>query len=60
MNTEFWLESPKGRGRSEDVDVDVRTILKYVLRSSNERAVPGCCEHGNEPSGSIGVQKFLV
>jgi hypothetical protein len=31
MHTKFWLESLKGRDRSEDLDVDERIILKWVL-----------------------------
>jgi hypothetical protein len=26
---------------------------------SGEGPVPGCCEHGNEPSGSIKTREFL-
>jgi hypothetical protein len=37
MYTKFWLESLKGRDRSEDLHVDGRIILKLIFRKSGER-----------------------
>jgi hypothetical protein len=31
MYTKFWMESLKGRDHSEDLSVDGRIILKWVL-----------------------------
>jgi len=29
-NTKFWSETPKRRGQSEDIDVDVMIILEWM------------------------------
>jgi hypothetical protein len=34
MRTKFWLEILKGRDHSEDLDVDERIILKWILGKS--------------------------
>jgi hypothetical protein len=33
VRTQFWLENLEGRGHSDDVGVDGRTILKWILRT---------------------------
>jgi hypothetical protein len=50
----------------EDQDVDVRIILKCVFKKWNGEEWTGliwlsigCCECGNEPSGSIKCGEFL-
>jgi hypothetical protein len=30
--TNFWLENLKGRDHSEDIDIDGRVILRWILR----------------------------
>jgi len=56
------------KDRFEDLDVDGRIITKWTLNTWNGNmwARPlrigkreGCCEHGNEPSGSKKCSKFL-
>jgi len=32
MHTKFWLENLKGRDHSEDLDVDGRVILQWILQ----------------------------
>jgi hypothetical protein len=41
MHTKFWLGSPKERDHSEDLDIDKRTVIKWVLRKSDERLWTG-------------------
>jgi hypothetical protein len=36
MHTEFWLENPKRRGHSEDLGVDGRIILEWILEKCGE------------------------
>jgi len=36
MNTVFWLESQKGRGHLEDLGVDVKVILEWILRKNRK------------------------
>jgi hypothetical protein len=31
MDIVFWLENPKGRGNFEDLGVDGKTILEWIL-----------------------------
>jgi hypothetical protein len=70
MRTEFWLENLKARDHSEDLSVDGRMILKFMLGkycvgcglvspASGYGPVVGSCELGNEPSGSIKGGEFL-
>jgi hypothetical protein len=33
MGIKFWLESMKGRCHLEDLDIDMRIILKCILRA---------------------------
>jgi len=67
MHTKFWLEKPEGKkslerpGRGwKSITIDLRG-RGYGLDSSGlvQGPVPGCCEHGNEPSGSIEVGDFF-
>ena len=50
----------KERDRLEDLDVDGKVILKWILRKEDEvmsaprkGQVAGFCEHGAIPSGSV-------
>jgi hypothetical protein len=38
MRTKFWLESLRDRDHSEDLNVDARTILKWILEKQGWRA----------------------
>ena len=60
----FWCGNRRERGFLEDLGVDGRIVLKCIFKKQDGRAwnafiwmrtgtVAGCCEHGNEPSGSI-------
>jgi hypothetical protein len=55
--TKFWLECLKGIDHSQDLGVDVKLLLKLMLRKcvrgSGYGPVAGSCEHGNEASSSI-------
>jgi hypothetical protein len=64
MLTKFLPENVKGRDRLEDLGVDVRIILKFILSELGVRMWTGLiclrigpsgglCEHCNEPLGSI-------
>jgi hypothetical protein len=64
MHTKFWSESLEGRDHLEDLVIDGKLILKWILgkqgvkcgmdiSGSNQGSVAGCCEHSNEPLGSI-------
>jgi hypothetical protein len=66
----FWLETLKGRDHSEDLGINRRIIL-WILRKYGGKMwtgciwlgkglVAGCCEHCNEPSGSIKAGSFLT
>jgi hypothetical protein len=63
MHIKLWLENLEGRD-FEDSDVDVRIILKWVLKEwdamcglastgSGEGLMMGSCEHINVPSDCI-------
>jgi len=63
----FYL---KGRYHSQDLGVDERTILEWILGNrvemcevgsydSEEGLSGGSCEHGNEPFSSTKGKKFL-
>jgi hypothetical protein len=60
----------KGRDNSEDLDVDGKIILKWILGKLSWRVriefiwlrigpVSGSCLHGNEPSGDTKGRKFF-
>jgi hypothetical protein len=61
MHTELWSGNLRGRDHSEDLGIDGRMILKWIL---NKLVWFGfiwlgiwtsgdCSHHGNEPSGSV-------
>jgi len=69
MHRMFWLEYLKGRDHSENLGVDGKVILGWILRKYGRKVwtgfiwfrigpVVGCCEHGNEPSGSTKGGEF--
>jgi hypothetical protein len=59
---------PEGKIRLEDLGVDGKIILEWILGKrwedvnwmhvSEQEPGVGCCEHGNEPSGSIKGGEF--
>jgi hypothetical protein len=65
------IGKPEGKSHSEDLDVDGRILLEWILQKyrlemcevdssdSGQEPVACCCEHGNEPSGSIKGGEFL-
>jgi hypothetical protein len=42
MHTVFWLENLKGRDHSEDLGVDGRIILEWILGKYGEKVWDGC------------------
>jgi hypothetical protein len=42
MHTIFWLENLKGRGHLEDLGVDVKVILEWILRKYGGKLWTGC------------------
>jgi hypothetical protein len=65
--TRFWWESQKERDRSEDQGVDGRMGSEWILgrlalgcgldsAGSGQGPVAGCCECGDEPSGSCATK----
>jgi len=70
MLAKFWPEKLEGRDHSEDLRVYGRIILEWILGKLGVKMwagsmwlrigpMAGCCEHGNEPSGSIKGGEFL-
>jgi hypothetical protein len=64
------LGNLNGRNHSEELSIEGRIILKRILEKlvescgvhatgSVEGPLAGCCEDGNELSGSIKVGEFL-
>jgi hypothetical protein len=64
------LDSPKVREHNDDLGIDMRIILKWILSRYGRmawtglnwlgyRPVAGSCEEGNESSASITEGKFL-
>jgi hypothetical protein len=52
-----------GRGWEDNLRVDIKKIewegVYWIRLAQDKRPVAGCCEHGNEPSGSIKGGEFL-
>jgi hypothetical protein len=69
MHTKCRSKNVNGKKHSEDLDVDVKIILELILdrmgryelaaSGSGQGPVASCCEHGNEPSGSVKCVEFL-
>jgi hypothetical protein len=59
----FLSENEKGRDHSEDLDVNGKIILKWILnrvgRLLRIETIGGLCEYGSKSSGSIKGGKFL-
>jgi hypothetical protein len=66
MRTKFWLESQKGRYKSDDLRVGARIILEWILEEEDGKLCTGFIwlrigasgRHGNEPSDSIKDMEF--
>jgi len=41
-NTKVWLENLKGRDQSEDLGVDGKTILEWILEKYGGKGWTGC------------------
>jgi hypothetical protein len=65
LHVGYWWESQKERDHWENQDVGGCTILKWILERWDGMdwidlaQVDGSCEHGDEPSDSLNVGKFL-
>jgi len=70
MHTIFWLTSLMGRDHSEDIDVDGKVILEFILGNtvggcgldasgSGLGPVAGSSEHSNELSGPVEGGEFI-
>jgi hypothetical protein len=69
LHTGFWWENLRERSHLEDVDDDGKIILKWIFEKKRWKGVyriyvyrqwdkgAGCCEHGNEHSGSTKKKK---
>jgi hypothetical protein len=56
MNTEFWLQSQKGRSHSKDLDVDGDNIRK-ILKERVWKNVTGCiCHRIGTRGGLLGAR----
>jgi hypothetical protein len=71
MLVQFRSENVKGRDLSEELEVDARILLKWIIKTGCETAVrihlaqSGCshlplCARGNELSGCTGGGEFLL
>ena len=71
LPTGFWWGNTREGGNLVDPGVDGRIMLKWISEKwdggheldpsdSELRQVMGCCEYGNEPSGSIKCGNFLT
>lgn len=69
MHTQIGWINLRERDHLEDLGVDVRIILKWILWTwdsgmdwvdlTQERQMAGACESGNETSCSIQYREFL-
>jgi hypothetical protein len=70
MHTKFWSENLQGSDHSEDLGVDEKIILEWILGKYDGKVWTGflwlrigtsggSCEHGNETSGSIKDGEFF-
>jgi hypothetical protein len=42
VHTKFWSVNPNGRDHSEDLGVDERITLKWMLKKQSGRVLTGC------------------
>jgi hypothetical protein len=57
--TRFWWESPNERDHLEDQGVSGKMGSEWILGrldGSGQGPVAGCCECGDEPSGSCATE----
>jgi len=70
IHTGFWWGRVKGRVHMQDLGINGRIALTWIIRKVDERLwtgfislvivkVVGCCERGNEHSGSIGCEELI-
>ena len=69
MHTEFLWRNVQERDHLQVLGVNGRIMLKLILQKYDRSALTalmwlgvgtGCCEDGNEPSGSIKFREFSV
>jgi len=70
MNREFWWGNLKQTDHLQDLDLDMRIILRWVLGKwwdsmdwfglAQQLQVLGCHKHCNVALGSVKCSKFLV
>jgi hypothetical protein len=70
MHTNFWLENLKGQDHTEDIGIDKKIILEWILGDLGGKVWTRCiwlrigtsgssCEHDNEPSTFIKGRDFI-
>jgi hypothetical protein len=70
MHTKFWKRNLKGRDWAKDLGADRKIISECILVKQGQKVWTGfiwlrieigvgCCEHGNEPLGSIQGSEFF-
>jgi hypothetical protein len=42
MHTKFWLENLKGKDHSEDLGIEGKIILEWILGKLGGKVWPGC------------------